>query len=55
MTIKKPARLHKREPLTIVYDKPTVYLTGASFIAVMVFIAFKFGSENINFIIWSCI
>lgn len=55
MAIKTPARLHKKEPLTIVYDKQTVYLTGAIFIAVLVLIAFNIGSENINYIFWSCI
>lgn len=55
MSIKTPARLHKKEPLTIKYSKPTVYLTGALFIIALVFITFKFGSENVNYIFWSCI
>ena len=55
MTIKTPARLHKKEPLTVNYNKDVLYLKGALFIAALVLITFKFGSENINFIFWSCI
>ena len=55
MTIKTPVRLHKKEPMTIEYNKRTVYLTGAIFIAALVLIAFKFGGENFNYILWSCI
>ena len=55
MTIKTPARLHKKEPLTVNYNKNILYLKGALFIAALVLITFKFGSENINFIFWSCI
>lgn len=55
MAIKTPARLHKKEPLTIVYDKQTVYLTGAIFIVALLLIAFNIGSENINYLIGGCI
>lgn len=51
----KPVRLHKKEPLTLEYDKATVYLTGALFIIALVVLSFIIGSENFNYILWSCI
>ncbi len=50
-----PARLHKKEPLTLEYDKPTVYLIGALFIMALVGLAFFIGSESLNYLLWSCI
>ena len=50
-----PVRLHKKEPLAIEYDKPTVYLTGTLFIMALVIVAFIIGSESLNYLLWSCI
>ena len=47
-----PVRLHKK---AIVYDKPTVYLTGTLFIMALVIVAFIIGSESLNYLLWSCI
>ena len=55
MNNKTPARLHKKEPITLIYNKTTVYITGAAFIIILLAIAFSIGSENINFMLWSCI
>lgn len=55
MNDKAPARLHKKEPITLNYNKPTVYLIGALFILILLVIAFNIGSENINYLLWSCI
>ena len=51
----KPVRLHKKEPITINYNVATVYLTGALFIIGLVAIAFVFGTENFNYLLWSSI
>ena len=48
MTIKTPARLHKKEPLSMNYNKQSLYMKGELFIIALVFIAFKFGSEWSN-------
>lgn len=50
-----PARLHKKEPLTLEYNKATVYLTGALFIIGLIGLAFTIGSESLNYLLWSCI
>lgn len=50
-----PARLHKKEPITLVYDKPAVYVMGTLFIIALVIVAFIIGSENFNYVFWSCI
>ena len=55
MTTKTPARLHKKEPLTITYNKTTVYLIGALFMFLLVIVAFKFGSDSFNFLLRSYI
>lgn len=55
MNNKVPARLHKKEPITLVYNKSIVYITGTVFIIVLLAIVFSIGSENINFIFWSCV
>lgn len=55
MSIKTPARLDKKEPLSITYNKQSLYLKGALFIIVLVFFAFNIGSENINYLIGGCI
>lgn len=55
MNDKAPARLYKKEPVTLVYNKTTVYVTGTLFILVLFAIAFSIGSENVNFILGSCI
>ena len=51
----KPVRLHKKEPITLEYEVATVYLTGALFIIGLVALAFVIGTENLNFLLWSCI
>lgn len=55
MAIKTPARLHKKEPLTIVYNKQALYLKGAIFIVALILIAFNIGSENVNYLIGGCV
>lgn len=50
-----PVRLYKKEPLTLEYDKQTVYITGALFIIALVGLAFIIGSESLNYMLWSCI
>ena len=51
----KPARLHKKEPITLNYDVATVYLTGTIFIIGLVALAFSIGTENFSSLLWSCI
>ena len=55
MNNKKPARLHKAEPLKLEYGKSEIYFAGCLFIIILLIGAFVFGSENINYILWSCI
>lgn len=55
MSIKTPARLHKKEPITLKYNRQRVYLMGAIFIATLVAVAFNIGSENINYLIGGCV
>lgn len=55
MNNKIPARLHKKEPITLVYNRTDVYTIGALFIILLFAIAFSIGSENINFLLGSCI
>ena len=55
MNKNQPARLHKKEPLAVEYDKPTVYITGALFILGLVGLAFVIGTESLNYLLWSCI
>lgn len=50
-----PARLHKKEPLNLQYNKETVYLTGTLFIIALVGLAFFIGSESLSYLLWSCI
>lgn len=50
-----PVRLYKKEPISLSYNKATVYLTGAVFIIMLVIIAFVIGTENFNILFWSCI
>ena len=50
-----PARLQKKEPITLEYDVATVYLTGALFIIGLVALAFVIGTENFNSLLGSCI
>ena len=54
MNKNKPVRLDKKEPLTLEYDKGTVYLTGALFIIGLVSLAFVIGTDSLNYL-WSCI
>lgn len=55
MNKNNPVRLHKKEPLAITYDKPTVYLTGALFIIALIGFSFILGSESLSYLLWSCI
>lgn len=55
MNKNKPVRLYKKEPLTLEYEKGTVYLTGALFIIGLVGLAFVIGTESLNYLLWSCI
>lgn len=51
---KKPVRLYKKEPLTLEYEEATVYSTGAIFITLLVIVAFRIGTDSLNYL-WSCI
>jgi len=51
----KPIRLDKKEPLALEYEEATVYKTGAVFITLLVILAFKIGTDSLNYIFWSCI
>ena len=53
MNKNKPVRLHKKEPLTLEYEKPTVYSTGAIFITLLVIIAFRIGTDSFNYLLGS--
>ena len=55
MANNKPARLHKTEPLVLEYNKGEIYFAGCLFIIILFIIAFGLGSENINYVFWSCI
>ena len=55
MNNNKPARLHKAEPLKLDYNKDEIYFAGCLFIIILLIIVFTVGSENINFIFWSCV
>ena len=55
MKNKTPARLHKAEPLKIEYNKDEIYFAGCLFIIILLIVAFAFGSENINYLVWSCV
>lgn len=50
-----PVRLHKKEPITITYNKAAVITAGSIFIIMLMFLAVGLGSENFNYILWSCI
>ena len=54
MNKNKPVRLHRKEPLAVEYDKTTVYSTGAVFISLLVIVAFRIGTDSLNYL-WSCI
>lgn len=54
MNKNNPARLHKKEPLTLTYNVATVYLIGALFILAVTLMAFSIGTDNFNYL-WSCI
>ncbi len=54
-TIKRPVRLHRKEPLAVEYDVATVYSTGAVFITLLVIVAFRIGTDSFNFLLGSCI
>ena len=51
---KKPVRLHKKEPLALEYEEATVYSTGAIFITLLVIVAFRIGTDSLNYL-WSSI
>ena len=55
MNNNKPARLHKAEPLKLEYNKDEIIFVGCLFIIILLIIAFAVGSENINFMLWSCV
>ena len=55
MNNKTPARLHKADPLTLEYNKAEILIAGCLFIIILLNVAFAFGSENINYIFWSCV
>ena len=55
MNNKTPARLQKTEPLKLEYHKGEIYIAGCLFITILPIIVFAFGSENINYILWSCV
>ena len=55
MNKNNPVRLYKKEPLTLEYERRTVYLTGAAFIIILVALAFVIGTESLNYLLWSCI
>ena len=55
MKNKTPATLHKAEPLTLEYNKADLLFAGCLFIIILIIVAFAFGSENINYILWSCV
>lgn len=55
MANNKPARLHKAEPLILEYNKSEIYFAGCLFIIILLIVAFVFGSENFNYVFWSCI
>ena len=48
MNAKRPVRLAKVEPITLVYDKQLVIIAGALFIMALLFIAFNIGTGNVN-------
>ena len=51
----KPVRLNKEEPLTVEYKETTVLSTGAIFITLLVIIAFRIGTDSLNYLMGSCI
>lgn len=51
----KPVKLDKIEPLVLKYEESTVYSTGAIFITLLVIVAFRIGTDNINYLFWSCL
>lgn len=55
MNKNKPVRLHKKEPLTLYYEKTTVYSTGVIFITLLVIIAFRIGTDSFNYLLGSCL
>ena len=55
MANNKPARLHKAEPLILEYDKSEIFFAGCLFIIILLIVAFGFGSENINYLLGSCV
>lgn len=50
-----PARLQKKEPITLEYDKQAVYIMGTLFTVGLVALAFFIGSESLSYLLWSCI
>ena len=51
----KPIKLYKKEPLTIEYEATTIYIIGALFIIGLIVLAYVIGTENLNYLLWSCI
>ena len=50
-----PARLYKKEQITLTYNKTAVLTMGAFFFSMLMLLAFGLGSENFNYILGSCI
>lgn len=55
MNNNKPARLQKAEPFNLEYDRTEIYFAGCLFITILLIFVFAVGSENINYILWSCV